>query len=248
MNCKRINVGICDSSRENCAYIADIIKKCFGYGESDAPELWIDCFYSGKAFMEAMETVKYDIAFIDVNKSDTERMRIGRYIREFKNWNQMQIIYMSASYFYTMELFEIRPLHVLLKPIEEKSLIRTVCRAINLVRQNKGYFYYVRNRMTEREEVSNILYFESMNRQLLMHTVSGNMLFYGRLKDVYDKLKKEGFFYVHQSFLVNYKYIKKFDKGQEILLKNGERIQVSHSRRNEVIQMFQEEYIRSDYK
>lgn len=241
MNYKRINISICDASRENCAYISEVIKKCAGSVSQENQELWIDCFHSGKAFIKAMETVKYDIAFVETNLEDMSGLQVGGYIRKNKNMNQLQLVYMSMSGVYTMELFESKPLHFLIKPINENGLVSTVCRAMNLVEKDTEYFFYVKERTAKREETDNIIYFESMNRQLVMHTVNENIVFYGKLKDVYDKLKDSGFFYIHQSFLVNCKYTKGMDKGGQIILKNDEKLNVSNSRRKEVSERLMKE-------
>ncbi|MDO5402492.1 MAG: LytTR family DNA-binding domain-containing protein [Eubacteriales bacterium] len=241
MNCKRINISICDVSRENCAYISEVIKRCAGYGGQEYNELWIDCFYSGKAFIKAMETVRYDIAFVETNLGDMSGLQIGGYIRKTKNMNQLQLVYMSMSGVYTMELFESKPLHFLIKPINEKRLVNTVCRAMDLVENDNAFFLYVKDRITRREETGNIIYFESMNRQLVMHTINENVMFYGKLKEVYERLKDCEFFYIHQSFLVNYKYVEGLDKGNQIVLKNGERLNVSNSRKKEVCLRFKHE-------
>ena len=60
----------------------------------------------------------------------------------------------------------------------------------------------------------NIVYFESNNRTIYIHLNDGSTTyFYGKLKDVEKKLEGSKFVFLrpHQSYYVNYHYIKKLN-------------------------------------
>lgn len=230
MGNKRVNVSICDTDEKNCNYIADTIKRCISGVQA---EIWIDRFYTGRAFLKALETESYDITFIAMKLEDMNGLQLGKRIRNHFNNHSVQIIYMSVSGFCTMEHLETQPLNMLKKPIAQNIICMTFLKAMEKLENEELFFSYTKNHMIRWEAIRSIVCFESFDRQLMMYTFNRQIEFYGKLKDVYERLKDYGFIYAHQSYLVNRRYIKAYD-GRKLLLENGMEVEVSHKRRKEV--------------
>ena len=69
-----------------------------------------------------MEKEQYDIIFLDIMLPQMDGVELGSYIRNVKNDNYTQIVYISSETSYAMELFEVRPLNFLIKPLDEKKI------------------------------------------------------------------------------------------------------------------------------
>lgn len=84
-----------------------------------------------------------------------------------------------------------------------------------------------------------IQYFESSNRIIYLHTSNCSYEFYGKLNDLEEMMSGTGQHYIriHQSYLVNFKYIRSL-KNSEVILVNGETLPISPNRHKQVRQEF----------
>ena len=76
-----------------------------------------------------------------------------------------------------------------------------------------------------------ILYAESVGRKVVLHTNTGIIAYYARMKEVAEILGS-GFFRCHRGYLVNFAAVKSFEAGT-ILLKNGETILMAKQKFND---------------
>lgn len=112
-----------------------------------------------------------------------------------------------------------------------QELWNCVCKAYDLISSDKNTFAYYHRPSYHSTPLNHILYFVSEGRCVRLVTKSGSDSFYGRLNELEDNLSVKNckFIRVHQSYLVNEKYITSFDR-KGILLKNGEILSISNSR------------------
>lgn len=95
----------------------------------------------------------------------------------------------------------------------------------------ESYVYYQRPKY-KKEMLSNILYFTSDRRKIIMHCLDGNHEFYDTLNQVEEEVcsKNNSFIRTHQSHLINRKYISQYNT-REIILKSGEILTISKNRK-----------------
>lgn len=142
-----------------------------------------------------------------------------------------------------MELFESHPLHFLVKPLDEEKLTRVFRKAVKLIDKSEETFQYKKGHSHKKVLLSEIIYFEASNREIIMHTNTENEIFYGTLKNIYPKLQKQGFFFCHKSFLVHYDKVKIFETNQ-LVMQNGDMIPISQSQRKAVKELQLERELR----
>ena len=54
---------------------------------------------------------------------------------------------------------------------------------------------------------------ESLNKKIILHKISGDLEEVNCvLKDIYEKVKKYGFIQCHKSYIINLKYVQRFNK------------------------------------
>lgn len=174
-----------------------------------------------------------DLLFLDIELGAMSGIELAAVIRNELHNDYMQIVYVSSKQSYAMELFESHPLHFLVKPLDEEKLGKVFYKAINLIEKSEETFCYKKGHTYKKVFLSEILYFEADNREVILHTGSGKDIFYGTLKNICPDLLKKGFFLCHKSFLVQYDKVKIFETNQLVML-NGDVIPISQSRRKEV--------------
>ncbi|WP_414150501.1 LytR/AlgR family response regulator transcription factor [Acetobacterium carbinolicum] len=224
-------IGICDDQRAICSQMEGII---LDHRNTFAEEVEIDVFYSGERLAEFIKHEHdFDLIFLDIEMEGLNGLDLGRKIREEMDNQTMQIVYVSGKENYYKDLFEVRPMHFLSKPIEPAILIKDINLAMKLSGCLGGVFCYRKGAVTYKIPIKDILYFQSVNREIKITTTTGEDLFYGKLRDVTPQLEGDQFMKIHKSYLVNYEHVVKF-KYDEVRMSNSDCLPISQLKRKEI--------------
>lgn len=226
-----LKIAICDDDAILCSEIEFIILE---HSAKNSLCIDIEIFNSGVKLCEFMQNENsFDLIFLDIEMSEVNGVEVGKVIREKMKNNTIQIVYISAKTSYCMELFEIRPMHFLEKPIAAEQIIKQINLANDLCSKAEYAFRYKQGHISCCEAVKNIIYFESQNRLVRMLTTSGETIFYGTLTEIEQQLSKSNFLLIHKSFLVNYAHVVEFG-AKELKMSNGQLLAISQQRRKAV--------------
>jgi len=221
-------IAICDDEQMICSQIENTILK---YAAENNEKTDTQVFYSGEELCKFLEMGQsFDLLFLDIKLKLIDGIEVGRKIREEMDNQILQIVYISGNDNYYRDMFDVRPMHFLHKPIKEAAIIKDVRLAMKLVDKLGGVFIYKKGHETFRKPVKDILYFESNNREVKMVTNEGEEIFYGKLDDVYKQVAKYHFMYIHKSYVVNYFYVTRF-RYEEVTMSNLEVLPISQARR-----------------
>ncbi len=123
--------------------------------------------------------------------------------------------------------------HILLNPFYETSLSRQelwscVCRAYEPSMSDQNTFSYYQRPFYYSTPLNHILYFSSEGRCVRLVTGNSSESFYGKLNELEKNLESKNcrFIRIHQSYLVNTRYIDSYNY-KFISLTNGEVINIS---------------------
>lgn len=215
------HVAICDDEVALCAQLENYLGQYASRGIVKT-----ETFYSADKLYEALGRGEYyDLIFLDIEFEMTDGVEIGRRIRDELGDERVQIVYISVRQDYAMELFSVRPMNFLVKPVSETEVVENVDKAIALSGMNELYFEFKFRADNYRIPYGDIMYFESSNRKVYIHTKHGVKEMYGRLNEVGKRIPPT-FIRVHQSYLVNRMYVTHWNS-EELSLSNGCRLSVS---------------------
>lgn len=114
----------------------------------------------------------------------------------------------------------------LCKPVDKDRLERTLQRVIKRWERINGKSLFIQTRNWSRNvKIHDIYYCEVIDRKIYLHTKSGVVEYYGRLKETQEQLGPS-FVKCHRSYLVNLEYLQEY-RGGSVILENGERLPVS---------------------
>lgn len=185
---------------------------------------------------ELMHMPRPDILLLDICMPGWSGMETARKLRlEDK---RMVIIFITALEDYVYEAFDVGAFHYLVKPFSDEKLREVLMRAAESVRewenrQTKGerkgpeddakaavrQLYVKKGGLRIRIPIEHIIYAEVFNRKILLHTTDGDVEYYGKLSDL-EIQAGEDFFRPHRAYLINMKYVVKYD-GHTIWLEQG---------------------------
>lgn len=223
-------IAICDDDKVFCTQFQDCLDTVIA-------ELNIQCnvsiWYDGQKLQQYLENKnRMDLIFLDIELVESDGISIGKFIRENLLDFQLQLAYISHESAYAMQLFETEPMDFLVKPINKEQVKKVLLRFLKQ-RTGAGKIF------TFREEYGNaqisydsIMYFQSMNHKVILHTGEGQREFYGKLSDV-ERMAPDYFIRIHKSYLVNEAFISRFHY-DKVTLRNEQKLTISKSYRNAV--------------
>jgi len=231
-----IYVAVCDDETKIGAEVERALINIF---DTMQVKYDIDVFINGEELCRRMETgAHYDLIFLDIEfaKDEINGVEVGRLIREAYQNNNVSIVYISREKDYAFQLFEIRPINFLIKPLEHEVLEKTVKTYLQIVGLWSSEFSYTVGRDTRKVKVKDITHIESSDRKLILHFADGRTdEFYGSLKEVYqEQLRKFDFLFIHASYVVNFDCISSISYSQLSLRGSPTPLPISQNRRNEI--------------
>lgn len=228
-------IAVCDDENIVCSEIERLI---LDFGKRSFVKLDVEVFCSGEEFCKAMKDgAIFDMLFLDIELKHMNGVEVGKFIRDIIKNEALQIVYISAKENYYQALFDVRPMHFLHKPINSEMLIKDVEKAIELSDKLGYSFSYQQGNIIHKKFIKDILYFESKGRLVVIVTCHDENYFYGSLKNIYKELEEYHFFFIHQSYLVNYSHIIKFGY-KELIVSNKSTLPISRQKRKSVLDMF----------
>lgn len=200
-----LNIAICDDEKEVCAYMENVLIQI---GQAFSVEISIEVFYSGEKLCQSLhEGIYYDMVLLDIDLKTMNGIEIGEFIREAIANETTHIVYISGKDSYAMELFDIRPLNFLIKPLKYEKIEKVFRTALKLIYNNDLIFEYQKGHCFYRIPINNILYFESMGKKVRIIMKDGVEEYYSKLSIIQSQIKGAVFIPIHKSYLVNYDHI-----------------------------------------
>lgn len=224
------NIGICDDGKAFCGSMESMILT---YAKEHEIQMDVKVWYSGEELCDALKKgLELDVLFLDIELLEQKGMEVAQFIRNEMGNRGMQIVYVSAKTSYAQALFKTQPMDFLVKPIGQSQIEEALNLAIEIIRKDEVKFTFQNGREYYAFSFGDIMYFYSEGRKITLVTQNGEKRFYGRLKDLVEKLPPE-FVAIHQSYIVNKKYIVYYSY-ETVTLSNGCTLTVSKSKRAEV--------------
>lgn len=201
-----LNIVICDDE----PYFQNRIKELISVYLNDLGyEHAITCFNSGKELLKkGTDITKYDIVFLDVQMDEIDGIETARHIREVSE--DMFIVFITAFISHSLEGYKVGAIRYLLK--DDKSLKDSLDECLSVIISKMRYIKRSFEFISGVKEilVDKILYIESSLHKVkffVLEDEKKEYQMYGKLERMAEDMKPYGFTRIHQSFLVNMKYV-----------------------------------------
>ena len=188
---------------------------------------------------------RYDLLFLDIQFSSDELngLDAGYLIRDALQDYATSIVYISWEERYARQLFPVRPLYFIVKPLCRKEVEAAVALYLKFANEygSGGHeFTYKKGHTAQSVRLKDIVYLESHKHKIRIHFANGACdEFYGTLKELYaEQLKAADFLFIHASYAVNYDYITVFAYNALSVTGSQTLLPVARNRRDEVRQQY----------
>jgi two-component system response regulator LytT len=199
-------VAICDDEEFFRAQIRDFLGSNSQYVIKE--------YASGTKLCEDIaEGRQYDILFMDVDMPDMQGTDVVKRLREWKQ--DIAVCFVTSYEQYAYKAFQLEAVDYIVKPINEENLNRFLQKATEWIefkkesKQAAKQFLSIRvNHRTVLVDVDDIVYIEKNVNACLIHTADQEIVCYDVLKNIYEQLDENAFLYIHQGYIINFRYLK----------------------------------------
>ena len=231
-----LNIAICD---DNLPLTSEIERLLISISQRRLIKIDISIFFDGKTLYNSIHSGNiYDLIFLDIEMNDMDGIEVAYHIRS--DQIPTVLIYISAHESYYRQLFEVEPFRFILKPINPLLFEKYFIAAYKKITDHLQYFTYGFHQNYNKVRISDIMYFESEKRSIIIHTIDGLHRFLGKLDKIEIYLQQNinlDFLRIHQSYLINPSYIRTFTH-TNITLSNGHCLRISSKYQNKILSQY----------
>ena len=219
-----MRIAICDDEKNIRELIGTKVRKQY-------PESEIVFFSSGEELL--LSDMRIDILFLDIQMSGRNGIETAKEIR--KNNKMMMIVFVTAMEEYVFQAFDVGAFHYIVKPIDDEKFSSVLQRAVeewcykskDVKAPEKNYVLINNSGVHTKVVLDEIIYAEVFNRKVVIHKLNGEIEYYGKMSDL-ESVAGDSFFRPHRAYLINFKYVEKYD-ATTIYLEKGTALMAKQS-------------------
>lgn len=218
------HVAICDDSEADRLALKELLLK----NDICVSEVIFHEYASGNKLIEAMEMVQFSLIFLDMQMDGISGNEAACLIRERDN--KVVLVFVTGSVDPASDVFRVTPYRYLVKTTPEEELETDIKSIFAKMISTESI---PRIRATVDKQIilihpDDILYIEKFKRKSRIHITKsaiieyqlekkGDVLSEIKLVDIYEHLKGYGFGCPHDSYIINFKYVKNLTKDYILL-------------------------------
>lgn len=208
-----MQIIICDDEKSIQSLLRKKTTRFFA--EKNIPCEILCCGSGEEVLSLAKQGKTIDLLFLDIQMPGKNGMEIAKTLR--RQHRDLLIIFVTALSEYVYEAFDVDALHYLVKPFDDEKLTQVLNKAIRQYEKwtdttnlDKQAILVKRGGLSTKVLFSDIIYAEVFNRKVMLHTINGDIEYYGKLTDLSEQAGAD-FFRTHRAYLVNLKYVEKYN-------------------------------------
>lgn len=233
---KTLNIAVCDDESVALDIITAAIKKVF---LSHDVEARIESFSRPADLLSALQNNAYSLIFLDINMTGIDGISLGKKL--LLRGVDSDIVFVSSNTDRVFETFEVNPFGFVRKDNFIKDISGVIDRYIKqkMSKTDSALRFELRNRGgLVTVNVAVLKYVECLrNEQVLYMDGKENYSVFLRMKILEEQLTSFGFIRIHKGYLVNSRYITRFDNSS-VTLSSGEELPVGRSKHSAALEQY----------
>lgn len=211
-------IAICDDESYFAEELKEIISDCM---LKKGLVFEIDTYSSGAKFISlGIGMLRYSVIFLDINMDEIDGIMTAKKIREVTK--EAFIVFVTAFVNYTLEGYKVDAIRYLLKG--GNNFKSAIDECINAIIEKMNYTIVTKrfnfNECAKEIALERLLYVESRLHKLEFHVMEDKMkiyTMYDTLNNLASNLQDNDFVRIHQSYLVNLRYLMSVVRYQAVL-------------------------------
>lgn len=224
-----MNIIICDDCLRDRKFL---VKLLHAYEKSSNESFNITEYDSGIEVCDDKDVLgNCQIIFLDINMEEQDGLKTAIKIKEL--YPDIYIVLVTAYMSYSLEGYKVKASRFLLKEDLEQTIGECLDSLIEEIQRKSLYVEYSFVEGTVKLLTDDIIYIETARHKNVFYTKKNIYTIYKKMDEIEAELCGFGFVRIHQSFLVNMRYIEKISS-YVLRLITGKEISVPKSRYPEV--------------
>lgn len=224
----KLKIAVCDDDASQKDYLVEIVS---AWTKRNRHLAEVKQYEDAKSFLfDYSEEKDFDILLLDIEMPGMNGIELAKKVRSENS--TVQIVFITGYYEYFSDGFDVSALHYLIKPADEQKLCAVLDKAVDNLAYRQRSVLLTTADGEIKVSLADILYVESENVYIIVHTVHGNYRMRMALAKFSEQLD-DTFFKVHRSFIVSLKYIRKVTR-TDVTMTNGETVPISRGLYDEV--------------
>lgn len=220
-----MRIAVCDDESIHRQYALNAIDSI-----SKSLDVLVDVFDNGNELLKRFKASPYDLIILDIEMPEIDGISLAKKLREISE--DVYIVFLTSHIEFALEGYEVNALRYLTKPINHQKL-KEILDYISLKQSKDDVLWIKTDDGEEKIRISDILYLEAQNQNILINTNEKAYITRYNLADFENELKDKGFVRVHRGYLVALGKISKLGKGC-VYLETGINLPVSRSKEKEL--------------
>ena len=215
-----VRIAVCDDEEKSLNITAGMLE------EYKKVPVSVDCYHSGEELL-ASEKV-YDLILLDIDMDGMSGIETARNLRIRDK--DVKLIYITNYSDYTIFAFAVHAFAYLLKPLDKEKFFEQMDEAVSygIKRPEKELEWIAREGIVHCLPTE-ILYFEYLGREVVMHTEDKVCHLKKKINDVAEMMRNYDFVMPHKSFVVNLYRVESIH-GYDITMTDGSVVPLSQKK------------------
>jgi len=238
-----LKIAVCDDDRLQANVLVGYLEAL-----SDLyPTQEVDVYLCGEELREHYKKVEmedyYNIIFMDIEMEHCDGMDIAKKIKAI--YESAIIIYVTHHAWLISESFEAKAFDFLVKPVKQEKFNKVFQRAYQDIAERGEVFFFKNGHDSVCLLTKEIIYFVCGERKAKIYTTHGAYEKNSRTerKKLYAGLNKDVFLDIHEAYIVNMNYIRKFER-KRVVLQSGKELEISSKKTKEAKQAYEQFIVR----
>lgn len=223
-----IQIAICDDETRVLSDLKIKIQK-----EFEALNCHSEIFSCEDSFLlvEHIRQAPPDVLFLDIDMPKPDGMEIARFLTD--SGSNILLVFVTSHDTLVYQSFIYHPFGFIRKSYFDEEIGAVVQGIIKELQKQKDYFSFKTNKGFCRIPVKDILYLESEQNYIILHSTECSYRFRSTIASVENELTIKGFIRTHKGFLVNSQHIFRVC-GDDIELDNNEILPIGRTNRERI--------------
>lgn len=225
-------IAICDDDIEVCNTIEEFVYKI------KPNNIECDVYQEGQklayAYVENKE--RYDIIFLDIEMKELDGIKTASLIRELDE--HVIIVFITNHTKYMKDSFKCLPFRFMEKPIQFDDFSEVFGDAYKKLSKKRKTLLFTENKTKVRLYCDDIIYCESQAHWIKIHTKDHIYKICRSMSAFLEMLDSDFFLRIHNSYIINFKYVKTIDGNGVKLYHCDEIIPISRQYKKDFINEF----------
>ncbi len=231
-----LHVAVVEDNDRDAEYLLSHLKR---YGRENNMEIEAKRYVNGILFLEQYRG-DFDLVFMDIDMPAMNGMNTAKALREMDA--HVVLIFVTALARFALNGYEVDAFDFIVKPLQYNFFSAKMSRAVKKLSSEQRVKLLIKsNEKTVRLFADEIVFVDIFNHVLTFHTEQETVSTRGTMKDVLETLNDGSFVLCNKSCVVNLHHVQMID-GDDVVLTDGIRQQISRTRKTEFMQRIADFY------